>query len=93
MSGGNRAMRILLDMQCPKDFGTEPDCACPYEHWHIGVAGCCLDIHVEEEGYTHIILGTGDDEFEHTLPGVTCLETARPLAMAWAAEMICEVRP
>lgn len=83
-------MRTVLDLKCPVDYGTVPDCACPYEHWHIGIAGCCLDIHVEEEGYTHIILNTGDDEFEHTLPDVACLEAARPLAMAWASQIICE---
>lgn len=85
-----RPVQTDLDMQCPVEFKTVPDCDCPFEHWHVGRAGCCLDVHVEEEGYTHAILSTGDDEFEKVFHGADTLDKGRPLAMSWAATMIGE---
>jgi hypothetical protein len=64
------------------DDSTAPDCACPFEHWHIGCV--CLDIHVEEEGYTHAILDAGDWQEEREFPGAATLEIGRPLAIEWA---------
>lgn len=84
-------MQAVLDMQCAADFGLLPECACPYQHWHIGQSGCCLDIHFEADGSCHAILFTGDgDEDETLFHGLSSIEQARPLAMAWAAPIIGE---
>jgi len=84
-------MRRVLAMECPPFFGTMPDCDCPWEHWHIGNAGCCLDVHFEEDRSVHVILQAGDLEHETTLHGVPDLGRARELAFAWAAPLIGEV--
>lgn len=80
--------RATLDMQCPVEFGTMPDCKCPHEHWHIGPAGACVDIHVEDEGYTHVMLDMGDLGHEVHLHGVSTLEAAKPIAFLWASTVL-----
>lgn len=79
-----------LDMDCPVENSTLPDCDCPYEHWHVGIGGCCLDIHVEENGDLHVTLNAGDWDADTTFRGVTTIEQARPLAFAWAGQQIGE---
>jgi hypothetical protein len=81
-------MKAVLDMECPVEFGTVPDCDCAYEHWHIGV-GHCLDIHFEPDGSIHVLLGGGDFENETVLHGPS-LDAVRDEAFAWAAPLIGE---
>lgn len=82
-------MRATLAMSCPVEFGTMPDCDCPFEHWHIGRAGTCLDVHLEEDGTAHFFLDTGDSDAEIEMPAMT-LEQARTEAFRWAAPLIGE---
>lgn len=76
------AMKAELDMQCPQEFGTMPECDCPFEHWHIN--GVCLDIHFEDDGSCHVLIDSGEADDEMTLEGMASLDEARPLAFAWA---------
>jgi len=82
---GLGGLRAVLDALCNREMGTEPDCDCAHEHWHIGAAGACLDIHVEPEGWTHCILDLGDVGHEIELHGITTLDQARGIAFLWAA--------
>lgn len=86
-------MKRELAMECPVEFGTVPDCDCPYEHWHIGHAGCCLDIHLEEDGSVHVILETGDWDRETSFLGLSSLDEARERAFVWAGQQIGEAVP
>jgi len=83
-------MRRELDMQCPIDFGTTPDCDCPYEHWHVGQAGTCLDIHFEADGSVHVTLDSGEWDAETTIHGAASLDDVRDDAFVWAASKIME---
>lgn len=82
-----------MDMQCPVEFDTLPDCTCPHEHWHIGHAGCCLDIHFEEDGSVHVTLDAYDWQDEIVLHGVSTLAEASAIALAWGAGKIGETYP
>jgi hypothetical protein len=80
-------MKITLEMQCAMDFGLVPECGCPHEHWHID--NCCLDIHFEPDGQCHVLLYAEEDEEAEThFEGVTSIDQARPLAMAWALDAL-----
>ncbi len=86
-------MHAELDMKCPADFGTLPDCDCPFQHWHIGGALTCLDVHFEEDASVHLRLYTGDYEAETILMGMSSLEQALPFAFRWAASLIGDEFP
>lgn len=74
--------------QCPKEFGTAPDCDCPWEHWHVGTSGMCLDVHIENDGSAHITLDWGDDGRELQIVGKLDLAQARHIAFAWVS-LLC----
>lgn len=71
---------------CPTSMRTLPDCDCPFEHWHVGHGGVCLDVHLEEDGTTHAILDAGDWQEEVTGRGHSSIEEAREWALQWASE-------
>lgn len=73
----------VLDMRCAELFGYTPDCGCPHEHWHVGKAGCCLDVHFEADGSAHVILDAGDFDDETTFRGLTDIDAARAAAFQW----------
>lgn len=80
--------QAILAPECCDEFDTNPDCACPHEHWHVGRAGTCLDIHIEEEGYTHLTIDFGDGSHEVELHGISTLDAARPIAFLWAGTIL-----
>ena len=86
-------MLTRLDMQCAIDFGITPDCDCAHEHWHLGDAGTCLDLHLEDDGSCHVILFLEEDEIHTHYVGLTSIDQVRPLAMVWAAPFIGEHYP
>lgn len=81
-------MKRELSMDCPVEFGTIPDCDCPYEHWHVGISNTCLDIHFEDDGSVHVTLDASDWEAETIFHGATCLADIREYAFSWAAQQI-----
>lgn len=66
--------------ECNVEFGTVPDCDCPHEHWHVN--GDCLDVHVEEDGSGHAIIGNDDCQLE--VRGISGLDEMRAIAFTWA---------
>lgn len=67
---------------------TIPDCACPFEHWHVGPTNICLDIHFEEDGSVHFLMDAGDWDNEHTAHGLQNMDEAREAAFAWAEKLL-----
>ena len=79
-------MHAELNMACAEQFGMLPDCNCPHEHWHIGQARFCLDLHFEDDGSCHVLLMDDDGEdIETDFTGHASIDTVRPLALAWAS--------
>lgn len=72
------------------DPAVAPDCDCPFEHWHVGEAPTCLDIHFEEDGSVHARIDAGDWEAEVFFKDVHAMEQARVLAFEWAASKLGE---
>lgn len=81
-AGGGREVAFVRDDLCNVEFGTVPDCDCPHEHWHF--CGVCLDVHIEEDGSGHSILGNDDWQLE--VRGVANLDEMRAIAFAWAKQ-------
>lgn len=81
-NGAGEAVQAVRDDQCNVEFGTVPDCDCPHEHWHIG--GVCLDVHIEEDGSGHSILG--NDDWQLGVKGVESIDEMRAIAFAWASQ-------
>lgn len=81
-SNGAGDVQAVRDDQCNVEFGTVPDCDCPHEHWHIG--GVCLDVHIEDDGSGHSILGNDDWQLE--VKGVESIDEMRAIAFAWSSQ-------
>lgn len=77
---------IELDMKCPEDMKTMPECNCPFEHWHVD--RLCFDIHFEENGEVHLLVMGEDWESDTMLQNIPDLEAARPLAFTWLSTVI-----
>jgi hypothetical protein len=81
--------RAALAPECCLENGTQPDCACPHEHWHVGAAAnCCLDVHFEEDGSAHIWFDWGDAEREITVQGIAEINEARAIAFGWLSGFV-----
>lgn len=84
-------LKPVLAMDCPIEFRTMPDCACPYEHWHLmSLAGSCLDVHLEEDGSAHFRFDGDGIEVELTVDGCTDLGEARQRAFAWVCTEVMD---
>jgi hypothetical protein len=73
---------------CNAEFGAEPDCDCPSEHWHVGSAGACLEMHLEPDGSAHCAIFAGDWETEAGFQNISDIEALRSIAFRWAAEAL-----
>lgn len=73
----------VLDMRCAEQSGYVAECACPHEHWHVGRAGCCLDVHFEDDGLVRVLLDAGDFDDEVEFSDLADMEAARAAAFAW----------
>lgn len=74
--------------ECAEDFGTLPDCRCPFEHWHWG--GWCIDVHFEDDGSVHARVEHPDcGEWDTHYVGIDDMDGARSFAAAWAEHVIC----
>jgi len=80
-------LHVVLAPECEEEFDTAPDCECPHEHWHVGRAGACLVLHIEDDGSGHIVLDWGDDSRSLSVTGVRSLDELRDMALGLVRNM------
>ena len=64
------------------------ECGCPEEVWLFD--NIETTIHIEPNGFVHVLLDAGDWDDEQTLPNHRTIEEGRAAAKAWVASLPTE---